>query len=93
MFLIGEWRSDQNVTYHLYRDGTFWWHIADEGDMGRWKLRTQHQLELVSYNDSSKKTFGRSPHRELVLVDRVEKDIMYVRRAGHREKWVKLEET
>jgi|ERR1051325_5461602 len=77
--LIGEWRSEQEGVYYYFRaNGTYFRGAADIWDDGRWKLRDGHTLELVS---------GR--RHEIIAIDRVVHETLYVRTAQQGEVWLK----
>ena len=76
--MVGEWRSEEGATYHFRANGTFLWHAADMAEEGYWKLRNGHQLELIIGKD-----------REIVMIDRVVHETLYVRTKSQREVWLK----
>jgi hypothetical protein len=63
--LVGEWQSEQAGTYHFYTNGTYWWHAADMGDHGRWQLRGERTLDLMSRDERGKTT------NNIIVNDRV----------------------
>jgi hypothetical protein len=83
-FLFGEWRSEnEGGTYHFRANGTYWWHAWDMGDEGRWRLRDGHTLELVSPGVN-----GKGSH-QIIVIDRVVHETLYVRTPYQREVWLK----
>jgi hypothetical protein len=76
--LIGEWRSEQGGTYHFYGNGTYSWHAADMIEDGRWRLRDGRQIELIAGNQ-----------REIIVIERVVHETLYVQHLGQRETWLK----
>jgi hypothetical protein len=76
--LVGEWRSEQGGTYHFHANGTCSFHAADEGWDGQWKLNGGRQLELL---------FGKD--REIIVIDRVVHETLYVRTKYQGEVWRK----
>jgi hypothetical protein len=82
--LVGEWRSEnEGGTYHFRANGTYWWHAWDMGDEGRWRLRDGHTLELVSPGVHGKGS------REIIVIDRVAHETLYVRTRYQKEVWLK----
>jgi hypothetical protein len=81
--LVGEWRSEQGGTYHFYANGTYSWHAADMGDEGRWRLRGERTLDLMSQD-----AHGKTTH-EMIVIDRVVHETLYVRTRYEREIWLK----
>jgi hypothetical protein len=71
--LVGEWRSNEGTTYHFRADGTWSSHGGDVGDDGRWRLRSDKQLELI-FCDSR----GKKKRAETILIDRVVHETLYV---------------
>jgi hypothetical protein len=82
--LVGSWRSDYGPTYYFRADGTWECRAADMTDGGRWKLRSDQQLEL-DYVGEHNKIYK----REIVAVDRVVHETLYVRTGEAREVWLK----
>ena len=82
--LIGEWRSDEGTTYHFRGNGTWSSHGADIGEGGRWRLRPGNQLELILYDSDGKKM-----RADIILIDRVVHETLYVRYHRQREIWLK----
>ena len=83
-FVVGEWRSENyGGTYHFRANGTYWWHAWDMGDEGRWRLRDGHTLELVSPGMN-----GQGSH-QIIVIDRVLHETLYVRTPHQREIWLK----
>ena len=76
--MFGEWRSEQGGTYHFRANGTYDWHGADEISDGRWKLRDGRNLELLH-----------GKVRELIVIDKVVHETLYVRTKYQREVWLK----
>jgi hypothetical protein len=81
--LIGSWRSEQGVKYYFRADGTWECHAWDMIDGGTWKLRDQQKLELTYIIDK------KVTKREIVAIDRVVHETLYVRTAEAREVWLK----
>jgi len=76
--MIGESRSEENGTYHFRATGPFLWHAADMAEQGQWKLRNGDQLELIM-----------TKHREIVVIDRVVHETLYVQTKYQKEVWFK----
>jgi hypothetical protein len=81
--LVGEWRSDHGRTFHFRANGTYRWHVADVLDEGQWRLRTGHTLDLISEDQHGKTT------HELIIIDRVVHETLYVHSNYQREIWLK----
>jgi hypothetical protein len=81
--LVGEWHSDKGRTFHFRANGTYWWHVADVSDEGRWRLRGGHTVDLISRDQHGRTT------RELIAIDRVVHETLYVHSNYHRETWLK----
>ncbi len=82
--LVGEWRSENyGGTYHFRANGTYYWHAWDMGDEGRWRLRGGNTIELLSGDARGKTT------REVILIDRVVHETLYVRTKYQKEVWLK----
>jgi hypothetical protein len=78
-FLVGEWRSEQDgVYYHFHANGTCFRGAADIWQDVRWKLRDGHTLEL-----------GEGKQREIIVIDRVVHETLFVRTRYQREVWLK----
>ena len=78
-FMVGEWRSEEEGgTYHFRANGTYYWHSLDVGENGRWRLRNGNRLELV-VGDS----------REIIAIDRVVHETIYVHKKHQKEIWLK----
>jgi hypothetical protein len=83
-FLVGEWRSEnEGGTYHFRADGTYWWHAWDMRDQGRWRLRDGNTLELLRPGVSGEQG------RDLIAIERVVHETLYVRTRYQREVWLK----
>ena len=81
--LVGQWQSEQAGTYHFRANGTYSWRGADEGWEGRWRLRDSHTLDLASRDAHGKNT------HEIIIIDRVVHETLYVRTKYQREVWLK----
>ena len=82
--LVGEWRSEnEGGTYHFRANGTYYWHAWDMADEGTWRLRDGHTLELVSPGVSG------NGSRQIILIDRVVHETLYVRTRYQKEVWLK----
>lgn len=81
--LVGRWRSDLGSTYYFHANGTWDRDYADFSDGGRWRLRGQRQIELTYIIDN------KVSRREIVAVDRVVHETLYVRTGEAREVWLK----
>jgi hypothetical protein len=78
-FLVGEWRSEEaGVYYYFHANGTCLRGAADMWQDTRWKLRDGHTLEL-----------GEGKQREIVVIDRVAHETLYVHNRYQREVWLK----
>ena len=77
--LVGAWRVEEGGTYHFLANGTFSWRAADMDEGGRWKLRDGHTLELRTV----------SKQRQIIAIDRVVHETLYVRTPYQREVWLK----
>ncbi len=82
-FLVGEWHVEEDGRYHFRANGTYYWHAADMGEEGRWRLRDGHTLELASPGMNGKGS------REIIVIDRVVHETLYVRTRYQREVWLK----
>jgi hypothetical protein len=77
--LVGEWRSEnEGGTYHFRPNGTYFWHAWDMVEDGQWKLRDGHTLELLA-----------GKQREIIVIDRVVHETLYVRTRYQKEVWLK----
>jgi hypothetical protein len=85
--LVGEWHSDYGSTYHFRADGTWERYYADMLDGGRWKLCGDHQLELIYVDEHNR--ISHSSRHEVVAIDRVVHETLYVRTHDAREVWLK----
>ena len=81
--LTGEWHSDKGRTFHFRTNGTYWWHVADVGDEGQWRFRGGNTLDLISEDQHSTTT------HELIVIDRVVHETLYVHTNYQREVWLK----
>jgi hypothetical protein len=81
--LIGSWRSEEGVRYYFRADGTWESRAWDMIDGGTWKLRDQQQLELTYVIDK------KVSKREIVAIDRVVHETLYVRTSEGRQVWLK----
>jgi hypothetical protein len=83
-FLVGEWHSDKGRTFHFRANGAYWWHVADVSDEGQWRLRSGgHTVDLISEDQH-----GKTAH-ELIVIDRVVHETLYVHSNYQRETWLK----
>jgi hypothetical protein len=85
--LVGEWRSDEGTRYHFYANGTWSSHAADMGEGGRWRVGGEDQLELIVEDARDKP--GQPAHREIIVIERVVHETLYVRHYGQKEIWLK----
>jgi hypothetical protein len=81
--LVGKWRIENDGLYYFRPDGTWSCHFADVIDSGRWRLRGGHTLELMSEDGHGKTT------HEIIVIDRVVHETLYVRTKYQREVWLK----
>jgi hypothetical protein len=81
--LIGKWRIENDGLYFFRADGTWECRVADMIDGGRWKLRDGHTLDLTSED-----AHGKTTH-EIIIIDRVVHETLYVRTKYQREVWLK----
>ena len=81
--LAGKLRLEESGLYLFRTDGTWECRVADMIDAGRWKLRNGHTLELIAEHFRSK------PTREIIVIDRVVHETLYVRTRFGREVWLK----
>jgi hypothetical protein len=81
--LVGKWRIENDGLYYFRADGTYSWRGADEGWAGRWRLRNSHTLDLASTDAQGKTT------QEIIIIDRVVHETLYVRTKYQREVWLK----
>jgi hypothetical protein len=72
------------VTYYFHADGTWERRAADMTDGGRWKLRGERQLELIYMGEHDK-----IYRHEIVAIDLVVHETLYVRTGEAREVWLK----
>jgi hypothetical protein len=70
-------------TYHCRADGTWSCHFADMIDGGRWTLRGDRTLDLTL-----ERPHGKTTH-EIIVVDRIVHETLYVRTKYQREAWLK----
>ena len=78
-FMVGEWRSEnESGTYHFRANGTYFCHAWDMVEDGRWKLRDGHTLELIA-----------GKQHEIIVIDRVVHETLYVRTRYQKEVWLK----
>jgi hypothetical protein len=81
--LVGKWRIEGDGLYDFRADGTWSRHFADVIDGGRWRLRDGHTLDLTSEH-----AHGKTTH-EIIAIDRVVHETLYVRTRYAREVWLK----
>jgi|SRR5882724_13515675 len=81
--VVGEWRVQGGATYHFRADGTWSAHFADMLDGGRWRLRGGRSLDLMSED-----AHGKTTH-EIIVIDRVVHETLYVRTKYDRQVWLK----
>jgi hypothetical protein len=81
--LIGKWRIENDGLYFFRADGTWECRAADMIDGGRWKLRDAHTLDLTTEH-----WHGKATH-EIIVIDRVVHETLYVRTRYAREVWLK----
>jgi hypothetical protein len=81
--LVGKWRIESGGLYYFRADGTWSCHFADVIDSGRWRLRDGHTLDLMSED-----AHGKTTH-EIIVIDRVVHETLYVRTKYQREVWLK----
>ena len=79
----GKWRIENNGLYFFRADGTWECRAADMIDGGRWKLGDGHTLDLTTEHWHSKAT------HEIIVIDRVVHETLYVRTRHAREVWLK----
>jgi hypothetical protein len=82
--LIGTWHSDYGPTYYFRADGTWERRAADMTDGGKWKLRSDQELELLYLGE-----YNKIYRREIVAIDRIVHETLYVRTGEAREVWLK----
>jgi hypothetical protein len=80
--LVGKWRIENGGLYYFRADGTWSCRAADMIDSGRWRLRGGHTLELMSEDAHGKTT------REIIVIDRIVHETLYVRTKYQREAWL-----
>ena|SRR5947208_16748604 len=81
--LVGKWHIESDGLYYFRADGTYSWRGADEMDSGRWRLRGGYMLDLMSEG-----AHGKTTHN-VIVVDRVVHETLYVRTRYEREVWLK----
>lgn len=81
--LVGKWRIESDGLYYFRADGTYSWRGADEGWNGRWRFRDPNTLDLASTDPHGKTT------HEIIVIDRVVHETLYVRTKYQREVWLK----
>ena len=81
--LIGKWRVENDGLYFFRADGTWECRAADMIDSGRWKLRDGHTLDLTTEHWHSK------PTHEIIVIDRVVHETLYIRTRYGRDVWLK----
>jgi hypothetical protein len=81
--LVGEWQIESGGTYHFRADGTWTCHFADVIDGGRWRLRGDRTLDLICERPQGKAT------HEIIVIDRIVHETLYVRTRYQREVWLK----
>ena len=81
--LVGSWRSEKGYKYYFRADGNWEVHAWDMIDGGTWKLRNQQRLELTYIIDK------KVTKREIVAIDRVVHETLYVRSGEGRDVWLK----
>ena len=81
--LVGKWRIENDGLYFFRANGTWECRFADVIDGGRWKLRDGHTLELITEH------FHGKPTHEMIVIDRVVHETLYVRTKYQREVWLK----
>jgi hypothetical protein len=81
--LVGKWRIENSGLYFFHADGTWECRVADMIDAGRWKLRNGHTLDLLTEHFQSKTT------HDVIVIDRVVHETLYVRTRYGREVWLK----
>jgi hypothetical protein len=64
-------------------DGTWSCHFGDMIDSGRWGLRGNRTLELMSEDSHGKTT------HEIIVIDRIVHETLYVRKKYQTEVWLK----
>jgi hypothetical protein len=77
--LVGKWRIENSGLYFFRADGTWECWVADMIDGGRWRLLNGHTLELRA----------ESNQRQIIAIDRVVHETLYVRTHYQREVWLK----
>jgi hypothetical protein len=81
--LVGEWHVEGGATYHFRADGTWSAHFADMLDDGRWRLRGGQSLDLMSED-----AHGKTSH-EIIIIDRIVHETLYVRTKYEKQVWLK----
>ena len=81
--LVGKWRIEGDGLYQFRADGTWSCRAADMIDTGRWKLRDGHTLDLISDHAQAKTA------HDVIVIDRVVHETLYVRTKYGREVWLK----
>jgi hypothetical protein len=81
--LIGEWHIESGGTYHFRTEGSWSCCFADMIDGGRWKLRGDHTLDLTLESPGGKTT------HDIIVIDRIVHETLYVRTRSQREVWLK----
>jgi hypothetical protein len=81
--LVGKWRIESGGLYHFRADGTWSCRAADMIDSGRWRLRGDRTLDLITEH-----AHGKTTH-ETIVIDRIVHETLYVRTKYQREVWLK----
>jgi len=81
--IVGKWRIENDGLLYFRADGTWECHSADIINGGRWRLRSGHTLDLMSED-----AHGKTRH-DIIVIDRVVHETLYVRTRYEREVWLK----
>jgi hypothetical protein len=81
--LVGKWRIENDGLYFFRANGTWECRAADMIDSGRWRLRDGRTLDLMSEDAHDKTT------HEIIVIERVVHETLYVRTRYAREVWLK----
>ena len=81
--LVGKWRIESGGLYYFRADGTWSCRAADMIDSGRWRLRGDRTLDLITEHPHGKTT------HEIIVIDRIVHETLYVRTKYQREVWLK----
>jgi len=83
-FMVGVWRSEAySGIYHLRTDGSYFVRAWDMVDMGQWRIRRGHTLDLISRDQRGKEI------HEFITIERAGDRVLHVHTKYQRELWTR----